>query len=120
MQSTSEITKLQRQTRALKLSLVFAGAITGAFFLGGYFGHGYGVQQTVNAVQSAISKADYPTLAIVYPSGAVAAEYRQGVCIPFPRHIPTLYHHFYVSPEWEPCGAEKPSEPSPALAAVQK
>ena len=120
MSAESEIQKLKSQTRALKIAVVFAGAITGAFFLGGYFGHGYGVQQCVRAVSHAITAADYPTLAIAYPTGQVMAEYRQGVCIPFPRHVPTLYHYFYVSPQWEPCGAEKPSEPSPALAAVQK
>lgn len=110
------------------LPVIVAGSLIGTFLAGGYFVHGYGVRQgiaagehiCVKAVNAAISHATYPTLAIVYPSGAVAAEYRQGVCIPYPRHVPTLYHHFYVSPEWEPCGAEKPSEPSPALAAVKK
>ena len=109
-----------KKYKMLAGGVVLSCVITGAFFLGGYFGHGYGVQQCVNAVQSAITTADYPTLAIAYPTGQVMAEYRQGVCIPFPRHIPTLYHHFYVSPEWEPCGKQQPATPSPALSAVQK
>ena len=103
-------------------ALAVSSIVAGAFFAGGYFGHGYGVQQCVNAVQSAITTADYPTLAIVYPSGAVAAEYRQGVCIPYPRHIPTLYHHFYVSPQYMPCASQhytNPTAVSPALAAIE-
>lgn len=103
------------------LGKVFAvTAITAAFFAGGYFGHGYGVQQCVSAVQSAITTADYPTLAIAYPTDQVMAEYRQGVCIPFPHHIPTLYHHFAVSPQWEPCSKQQPATLSTALAAVEK
>ena len=111
-----------KKYKMLAGGVVLSCVITGVFFLGGYFGHGYGVQQCVRAVSHAITAADYPTLAIAYPTGQVMAEYRDGVCIPFPRHVPTLYHHFYVSPQYMPCASQhytNPTAVSPALAAIE-
>lgn len=114
------------------LPVIVAGSLIGTFFAGGYFVHGYGVQQgiaagehiCVKAVNAAISHATYPTVYLNAVTHEPMAIVHDGYCTPYPRHLPEYYNRpHYVSPDWQPCtqlGGGLKVKPSPALAAVKK
>ncbi len=120
MNTHYEIQKLRKQGATLKyvtLSIAAVGIIGAVFMIGGREGYGYAIHKIRDAVQA----SQYPTAYLTYPGLKAAAIVRNGVCYPYPAHVPPFHYYHYVNPQWEPCTqlpGIKTAAPSPALAAI--
>jgi len=102
------------------VSVFSATLAVGVFLLGGREGYQYAFYK----INQAIAKSTYPTVKVIYPTKQAIAVIRGDVCIPYPQHLPKLYHLEWVSPYDNPCGTGKytgkPIQDSAALAAITK
>jgi len=122
-----EIHKLQKQGAALRylaLGIAAAGILGTVFMAGGREGYGYGYHKAIATVKAAVQASQYPTVYLTYPGKQAAEIVSNGVCTPYPAHVPQFYHFGgYVSPRWMPCATQHYAQPtamSPALAAITR
>lgn len=127
MQATNEIAKLHRQGRALRTATLYGATViafaTAALWFGFDTGEHHQAKADMQELAAIVYRADYPTVYLTYPGLKAAAIVRNGVCYPYPAHVPPFHYYHYVSPQWEPCtqlpGIKKVA-PSPALAAIEE
>lgn len=126
MNTHYEIQKFRKQGAILKyatLSVAAIGIIGAVFMIGGREGYGYGYHKAIATIKAAVQASQYPTVYLTYPGKQAAAIVVNGICKPYPAHVPPFYYYHYVSPQWEPCTqlpGIKPAAPSPALAAIKR
>ena len=126
MSTYHEIQKIKKQGAALKyavLSVAAVGILGAVFMAGGREGYGYGYHKAIATVKAAVQASQYPTVYLTYPGKQAAEIVSDGVCTPYPTHVPQFYHFGgYVSPRWVPCATQHYAHStamSPALAAIE-
>jgi len=107
MSTYTEIKKIKKQSAALKyavLSIAAVGVLGAVFMVGGREGFGYGYQSAVHKVQRYLATHS-EAVVFVNPDNQAAAMVQDGICKPFPAHVPEGHHTVYVADNWEPCSA---------------
>ncbi len=103
-----EIHKLKSQTRLLKIA-AFSAFTLGAMFLAGSYGFGSGehvqYERDIATVQS-FFKEHQRAVVFLAPGHRAAALYQDGVCTPYPQHVPQDHAVVYVARQWEPCSSK--------------
>jgi len=107
MSTYHEIQKIKKQGAALKyavLSVAAVGILGAVFMAGGKEGYGYGYQSAVQKVQAYLA-THHEAVVFVNPNNQAAAIVQNGICKPFPAHVPEGHHTVYVADNWMPCSA---------------
>lgn len=108
MSTHHEIHKLKSQAALLKYAAVSA-AFLGAMFLAGSYGFGAGehvqYKRDIATVQS-FFKEHQRAVVFLAPGHRAAALFQDGVCTPYPQHVPQDHAVVYVARQWEPCSSK--------------
>ena len=107
MSAHYEIHKLKSQTRLLKYA-VLSAAMLGSMFLAGSYGFGAGehvqYKRDIQTVQHFFQEHQRAVLFLA-PGNRAAALFQDGVCTPYPQHVPQDHRIVFVARQWEPCNA---------------
>ena len=108
MSTHHEIHKLKSQAALLKYAAVSA-AFLGAMFLAGSYGFGSGehvqYKRDIATVQN-FFKEHQRAVVFLAPGHRAAALFQDGVCTPYPQHVPQDHAVVYVARQWEPCSSK--------------
>ena len=107
MSTYHEIHKLKTQAALLKYAAISA-AMLGAMFLAGSYGFGAGehvqYKRDIQTVQHFFQEHQRAVLFLA-PGDRAAALFQDGVCTPYPQHVPQDHRIVFVARQWEPCNA---------------
>jgi len=127
MSTYHEIHQIRKRGAVLRyvvLGIVALAITFGALKYGNELGYKAGWQDAMVSIQKAVADSKYPTVYLTYPGKQAAEIVSNGVCTPYPAHVPQFYHFGgYVSPRWMPCATQHYAQPtamSPALAAITR
>ena len=102
------IRKTKSQAALLKYAALSA-AMLGAVFLAGSYGFGSGehvqYERDIATVQN-FFKEHQRAVVFLAPGHRAAALYQDGVCTPYPQHVPQDHAVVYVARQWEPCSSK--------------